>query len=108
MQANLEAILARVKRDQPGARVALVQMEAPRNFGPRYTNQFHAAFPAAAKEAGVTLFPFLLDGVAGMPRLNQPDGVHPTATGAKRVADNVWPALKPLVASRGDSAVASR
>lgn len=99
LRATLEAIIARVRRDRPAARVALVQMEAPRNFGASYTNGFHAAFPAAARAGGVTLFPFLLEGVAGVPRLNQADGVHPTAEGAHIVAGTMWKALQPLLAS---------
>ena len=99
LRANLDAILSRVRRDQPRARVALVQMEAPRNLGAGYTARFHAAFPAAAKAAGVTLLPFLLEGVAGDPALNQADGVHPTAEGARRVGATVWKALRPVVDS---------
>lgn len=98
LRANLDAILARVRRDQPEARVALVQMEAPRNFGAGYTNRFHAVFPAAARADGAVLFPFLLEGIAGVPRLNQADGVHPTSEGAQRVGDTVWKALQPLLA----------
>ncbi len=98
LRANLDAILGRVRRDRPGARVALVQMEAPRNLGADYTAHFHAAFPAAARASGVVLFPFLLEGVAGVPGLNQADGVHPTAAGARRVGATVWRALGPLVA----------
>ena len=97
LRANLDAILARVKHDQPRARVALVQMEAPRNFGASYTARFHAAFPGAARATGVTLFPFLLDSVAGVPRLNQADGVHPTAEGARIVGAHVWRSLQPLL-----------
>ncbi|HEY0776349.1 MAG TPA: arylesterase [Gemmatirosa sp.] len=108
LRANLDAILARVRHDEPRARVALVQMEAPRNFGAGYTAAFHAAFPAAARAAGVTLFPFLLDSVAGNPRLNQADGVHPTAEGARIVGDHVWRALRPLLAPSSVPAQASR
>ena len=97
LRANLDAILGRVRHDRPGARVALVQMEAPRNFGADYTKRFHAVFPAAARATGATLFPFLLDGVAGVPRLNQADGVHPTAEGAQVVGTTVWKALQPLL-----------
>ncbi len=100
LRANLDAILARVRHDQPRARVALVQMEAPRNFGAKYTAGFHAAFPTAARTAGVTLFPFLLDGVAGVPRLNQVDGVHPTAEGARIVGEHVWRSLQPLLTAQ--------
>ncbi len=108
LRANLDAILARVRRDRPAARVALVQMEAPRNFGAGYTDRFHAVFPAAARTGGATLFPFLLDGVAGVPRLNQADGVHPTAEGAQRVGATVWKALRPLVADAERARLAGR
>jgi acyl-CoA thioesterase-1 len=105
LRANLERIIARTRALQPRAQVALVQMEAPRNFGAGYTARFHDVYPAVARSTGVTLFPFLLDGVAGVPRLNQPDGVHPTEEGARRVADNVWRALAPLLARPVASAV---
>jgi acyl-CoA thioesterase-1 len=104
--ANLRAIIARVRAAQPAASVALVQMEAPTNLGATYTSRFHAVFPAIAKETGVTLMPFLLDGVAGVASLNQADGIHPNEEGARRVATTVWGALAPLVRSppsRGQS-----
>lgn len=108
LRANLDAILRRVRQAQPRARVALVQMEAPRNMGRDYTARFHDAFPAAAKAAGVPLLPFLLDGVAGDPALNQPDGVHPTAEGARRVASNVWKGLAPLLPAPQSAGAAER
>jgi len=96
-RANLEQLIAAVRAKQPQARIALVQMEAPPNYGVSYTRSFHAIYPEVAKKDNVTLLPFLLDGVAGIPRLNQPDGVHPNLTGEQIVADNVWKALKPMV-----------
>jgi len=81
-----------VKATRPSARILLVQMEAPPNLGSRYTAQFKAMFPAVAQAEGVTLLPFLLEGVAGRAELNQSDGIHPNVRGARRVADNVWPA----------------
>lgn len=93
LQENVEAILDRVRALQPHARVILVQMEAPPNMGPRYTKAFHDLFPAAAKKKGVELMPFLLEGVAGDPTLNQDDGIHPNASGARIVAANVTRAL---------------
>lgn len=97
-RANLEQLIAAVRAKQSQAKIALVQMEAPPNFGVAYTRSFHAIYPEVAKKESVTLLPFLLDGVAGIPRLNQPDGVHPNLTGERIVADNVWKALKPIVA----------
>jgi len=94
-RATIGQVLDRIRRDQPGARVALVQMEAPTNLGKEYTGAFHAMFPALAKEHAVTLFPFLLENVAGFPRLNQADGVHPNYEGERIVTENVWRALQP-------------
>jgi acyl-CoA thioesterase I len=97
LRANLDSALSRIKRARPDARVVLVQMEALPNLGPKYAADFHAAYPAAAKRAGVTLLPFLLDNVAGRRDLNQGDGVHPNDTGEHIVADNVWKGLKPVL-----------
>jgi acyl-CoA thioesterase-1 len=93
LKENLEAILDRIRKVQPRARLILVQMEAPPNLGARYTNEFHELFPAVARDKGVELMPFLLDGVAGEPALNQDDGIHPNARGARLVAANVTRAL---------------
>ena len=97
-RANLERVIAAVKAKQPRARVALIQMEAPPNYGVAYTRSFRSVYADVAKKEGVTLLPFLLDGVAGISRLNQPDGLHPNLAGERIVADNVWKALKPIVA----------
>jgi acyl-CoA thioesterase-1 len=95
-RANLRAIVRRVKAELPRARVALVQMEAPPNLGARYTAAFRESFATVAREEGITLFPFLLDGVGGVASLNQRDGIHPNVEGAQRVAANLWPALREL------------
>jgi acyl-CoA thioesterase I len=80
-----------------GARVLLAGMRVPPNYGDDYTRAFAAVFPAVAKRTGVPLAPFLLDGVAGDPRLNQPDGIHPTAEGQRVMAERLWPHLRPLL-----------
>jgi len=80
--------------------VVLAGMEAPPNFGRDYVVSFHRVYPELAARYHVALVPFLLDGVAGSETLNQRDGIHPTAEGAKIVADNVWAVLKPIVAAR--------
>ena len=67
------------------------------NLGRAYAQRFEAVYPAVAKEAGVPLLPFLLEGVAGVEKLNQADGIHPTAEGQVRIARTVWPALAPLL-----------
>jgi acyl-CoA thioesterase-1 len=72
-------------------------MEALPNYGEDYRRRFRAIYPELAKRNGATLVPFLLEGVAGEPTLNQPDGIHPTAEGQRRVAENVWKALCPVL-----------
>jgi acyl-CoA thioesterase-1 len=99
--ANLRAIISRVRARSPSARLALVQMEAPSNLGEAYTRRFHAIYGEVARDERVTLFPFLLTGVAGVRALNQTDGIHPTAAGALRVAQNMWAALRPMIAAKG-------
>jgi acyl-CoA thioesterase-1 len=94
---NISRILDRIKALKPAARVFLVQMEAPPNLGPRYTAAFHAMYGELAREKGVTLMPFLLNGVAGNAKLNQGDGLHPNVAGEKIVAANVWAALRPAL-----------
>lgn len=96
-RANLEAIVQLVKRTLPEARIFLVQMEAPPNLGADYTRRFHDNYAQVARDQGVTLLPFLLDGVAGVRALNQGDGIHPTEQGARRVAQNLWPSLAPAL-----------
>jgi len=92
---NLEAIVSRVRAT--GARVLLAGMRVPPNYGADYTSAFAAVFPAVARRTGVPLAPFLLDGVAGDARLNQPDGIHPTAEGQRVIAERLWPYVRPLL-----------
>ena len=79
-----------------GIEVILAGMEAPPNYGRDYIVSFHKVYPALATQYHVALVPFLLQGVAGIDTLNQRDGIHPTAAGARLVADNVWAVLKPI------------
>jgi len=94
-RANLEAIVARLTA--AGARVLLAGMRMPPNYGEEFTRQFEAVFPAVARRANVALVPFLLDGVAADPTLNQADGLHPNAAGHRVIADRLWPHLAPLL-----------
>jgi acyl-CoA thioesterase-1 len=96
-RANLEQVIAAVRRKQPSAKIVLVQMEAPPNFGPAYTRSFRTIYGDIAKKENIPLLPFLLNGVAGIPRLNQADGIHPNLAGERIVADNLWHSLKPIV-----------
>ncbi len=66
-------------------------------MGRTYTAAFRRVFPDLARESDATLIPFLLDGVGGIPALNQADGIHPTAEGQKIVAANVWRVLEPVL-----------
>ena len=97
-KANLLALIAAVRKTQPSARVLLVQMEAPTNLGRTYTTRFHQVYGEVAREARIPLLPFLLDGVAGIARLNQADGIHPNVEGSKLVAATLWKALAPTFA----------
>lgn len=98
MQADLQAIIRHAKAR--GITVLLLGMEAPPNFGPEYTADFRRAFRDVADDEDVAFVPFFLDGVAGLPELNQGDGLHPNAAGARRMAGTVWSALAPLVEER--------
>ncbi|HEV2018225.1 MAG TPA: arylesterase [Gemmatimonadaceae bacterium] len=97
-RANLEQVIATIRQKQPRAKIVLVQMEAPPNYGTTYTRNFRAIYADVARKENVPLLPFLLGGVAGISRLNQADGVHPNVAGERIVADNLWKALKPIVA----------
>ena len=95
--ANISALIAEVKQLRPDSRILLVQMEAPTNLGRNYTSRFHDAYVRAARDHDIQLLPFLLDGVAGDPRFNQGDGIHPNVVGAERVAETMWQALLPTL-----------
>jgi acyl-CoA thioesterase I len=95
--ANISRLVEIVQHVRPDARVLLVQMEAPPNFGGQYTSRFRNMYAAVAREKCVTLVPFLLEGVAGEAGLNQADGLHPNLAGTARVAENVWSALRPVI-----------
>jgi acyl-CoA thioesterase-1 len=101
MRANIQSTIDRIRARHPSARIYLVGMEAPPNLGPSYTAAFRAVFPELAARNGATFIPFLLDGVAGVDSLNQPDGMHPNEKGAAIVAENVWRVLEPALRGRG-------
>ena len=101
VRAHIQAIIDLVRGRAPSTRLALVQMEAMPNLGRRYVERFHAIYPALARQNGIPLVPFLLEGVAGVDSLNQADGIHPTPAGQRRVARNVWRALAPVLDSLG-------
>jgi acyl-CoA thioesterase I len=101
LRTNLETALDRIKASRPEAKIVLIQMEALPNLGAQYASAFHAVYPTVAREKGVTLLPFLLDGVAGHRGLNQGDGLHPNNAGERIVAANLWRGLEPILAARG-------
>lgn len=98
---NLQAILDAVRQRQPDALLVLAGMRATPNLGPEYGARFEAVFPEVAATTGAVLIPFLLEGVAGDPHLNQPDGMHPNADGQALMADHLWKTLRPLMQTVG-------
>jgi acyl-CoA thioesterase-1 len=91
LRGNLNTITKLAQ--EAGARVLLVQMEIPPNYGSKYTLAFHDSYALVAKDSGSVLSPFLLDGVAGNPTLIQSDGIHPTASAQPRMLENILPSL---------------
>jgi acyl-CoA thioesterase-1 len=95
MKANLQAIIHRAR--QRGIPVLLAGMEAPPNYGEQYARAFRQVFRDLAHDNKLVFVPFLLQGVAGVPDLNQADGIHPTSAGARRIADLLWPDVKKML-----------
>lgn len=96
-RGNLDAILSRLK--ERGIPVLLAGMYAPPNLGPDFGRSFNAIYPELAEKHDVPLYPFFLDGVAAVPALNQPDGIHPNAEGVGVVVERILPHLEPLIRS---------
>lgn len=94
---NLDGILNRVKAANPEARLVLTGMEAPPNLGAAYTDRFRAIFRELADAHELVFMPFILEDVAGIPELNLPDGIHPTAEGHRIIAANLWQYLAPVL-----------
>ncbi|WP_025142576.1 arylesterase [Pedobacter jeongneungensis] len=94
---NLQDIIDRVKAKYPDAKMVMAGMQVPPNMGTKYAADFKNMFPDLAKKNQMALIPFLLDKVGGVPKLNQADGIHPTAEGDKILAENVWIVLKGLL-----------
>lgn len=96
-RSNLMAIVDGLRAKNPSTQVVLAGMQMPPNLGKEYVDKFRSIYPAVAKEKQVTLIPHLLEGVGGIPRLNQPDQIHPTAEGQEILASNVWSVLEPVL-----------
>lgn len=97
LRHNLQAIIDSVRARDPDVRIVVAGMEAPPNLGARYATAFRELFRDLARRNHAALIPFLLADVAGRPELNQADGIHPTAAGARIVAGNVWRTLEPVL-----------
>lgn len=94
---NLQFIIDKVKAKYPDVKLVMAGMQVPPNMGNPYASDFKNMFPALAEKNNMVLIPFLLDKVGGVPKLNQPDGIHPTAEGDKILAENVWVKLKDIL-----------
>ena len=92
-EKNLQVIIDKVRTKYPDARLILIGIQVPPNMGERYSNDFRAVFRELAKRNQLRFLPFLLEGVGGVPELNQNDGIHPTAPGHRILAENVWKSL---------------
>jgi acyl-CoA thioesterase-1 len=101
MEANIQAIIDRARRQSPPPRIVVVGMRALPNYGSTYARRFRDVYPELARRNRLALVPFLLEGVAGRESLNQPDMIHPTAAGQRRVAETVWPVLERALRGTG-------
>jgi acyl-CoA thioesterase-1 len=95
VQANLDQLVERFQ--SAGARVLIAGMRLPPNYGARYSALFQGLYEDVSRKRSARLMPFFLDGVGGNPRLNQMDGIHPTADGYRIIVDHLWPYLRPLL-----------
>ena len=95
LRGNLEKMI--VASQKAGAKVLLLGIDVPPNYGPAYRQRLKQTYAELASQYKDPLLPFLLEGVALKPDLMQADGLHPTAAAQPQVLDNVWPLLKPLL-----------
>ena len=96
IQSNLQEIIDNVKTRNPSVRVVIAGMQLPNYGADDYVSAFGEMFNKLATKNRAELVPYLLDGVAGNPSLNLPDGIHPNAAGQKILAENVWRVLEPV------------
>jgi acyl-CoA thioesterase-1 len=97
-EQNLQTIIDRTKAAYPDCKVIIAGMMVPPNLGPDYSSRFQQLFRQLADRNNAVLMPFLLEGVAGRPNLNLPDGIHPTEEGHRIIAGDVWKWLQPILA----------
>ena len=94
---NLQGIIDKVRSTSPGTEILLTGMEAPPNMGQEYTKQFRSLYRELAEKNDLPFMPFILEGVAGDPSLNLPDGIHPTEEGHRIIAKQLWPYISPII-----------
>lgn len=95
LQQNLATMIDQSRK--AGAKVLLLGMRIPPNYGPRYTQAFTNVYTGLAKDKQVPLVPFMLEGIGGVEGMMQADGLHPAAAAQAKLLDNVWPRLEPLL-----------
>jgi acyl-CoA thioesterase-1 len=95
MRANLAKMIEMSRT--AGAKVLLLGIRIPPNYGPEYAQQFRTTYPSLGAELHVPVVPFLLDGIALLPDLMQSDGIHPNEAAQGKLVANVWPTLEPLL-----------
>src|SRR5215468_578826 len=108
IQKNLQEIIDKVKARNPNARVVITGMQLPGYTGDDYVSAFGQMFADLAAKNGAALVPYLLQGVAGDPSFNGPDGIHPNAAGQKILAENVWRVLEPAAREVAAQSLRSR
>jgi acyl-CoA thioesterase-1 len=96
-EKNLQSIIDQVHAKFPETKLVITGMMVPPSMGAKYADAFKEIFPKLAKKNNAAFIPFLLEGVGGVPELNQGDGIHPTVEGHKILADNVWTVLKDVL-----------
>jgi len=101
MKGNLAAMISSLQ--QTDARLLLIGVQLPPNYGPRYTDKFQAVYRELAREHEIALLPSLVDGIGTEQDLMQPDGIHPNATAQPLIRDRVWEELLPLLDQPGHS-----
>lgn len=94
---NLQSILTKVKTKFPEVKVIIAGMEAPPNLGSKYTTAFRSIYQKLAKDNKAILVPFILEGVGGVPALNQADGIHPNPEGNQIIRETIWKALNEVL-----------
>lgn len=94
---NLQAIIDTVRLKNPATKIVIAGMQIPPNMGKAYTTEFRSIFKELATKNNAVLIPFLLENVGGIPKLNQPDGIHPNVQGHRIVTENVWQVIEPML-----------